>query len=73
MSLTFLVLSTFLASSVESVEALTIVLATGITRGWYSTLLAVAAALFAQTAPLGLGQAWIASLSYSLQIYFDFE
>ncbi len=45
MSLTFLVLSTFLASSVESVEALTIILATGITRGWYSTLLAVGAAL----------------------------
>ncbi len=43
----FLVLSVFLASAVESVEALTIVLATGITRGWRSTLLAVGAALVA--------------------------
>ncbi len=45
-----LVLSAFLASAVESVEALTIVLATGITRGWRSTFLAVGAALLALTA-----------------------
>ena len=38
MSGTFLVLSTFLAAIVESIEALTIVLATGITRGWRSAL-----------------------------------
>ena len=37
------------------------------------SLAMVADPLFAQTAPLGLGQAWIASLSYSLQIYFDFS
>lgn len=36
--------STFLASAVESVEALTIVLAVGVTRGWRSVTLAVAAA-----------------------------
>ena len=45
-----LVLSAFLASAVESVEALTIVLATGITRGWRSTFLAVGAALLALAA-----------------------
>src|SRR5579859_2966944 len=41
----FLVVSVFLASAVEGVEALTIVLATGITRGWRSAFLAVGAAL----------------------------
>ena len=43
----FLMTSTFLACGVEMVEALTIVLATGITRGWRSALLGVAAALAA--------------------------
>jgi uncharacterized membrane protein len=42
-----LALSTFLASSVEMVEALTIVLAVGITRGWRSTLNGVVLALLA--------------------------
>jgi len=46
-SAAFLVLSAFLASSVEMVEALTIVLAAGLTRGWRSPLLGVAAALLA--------------------------
>src|SRR2546423_6525217 len=41
---TFLILSSFLASAVEMVEALTIVLATGVTRGWRSALLGVGAA-----------------------------
>jgi uncharacterized membrane protein len=41
----FLFLTAFLASSVEMVEALTIVLAVGVTRGWRSTLLGTAAAL----------------------------
>lgn len=39
-----LVVGTFLASGVEMVEALTIVLAVGVTRGWRSTLIGVAAA-----------------------------
>jgi uncharacterized membrane protein len=39
-----LVLSVFLASTVEFVEALTIVLAVGVTRQWRSTLIGVAAA-----------------------------
>jgi uncharacterized membrane protein len=38
------VLSAFLASAVETVEALTIVLAMGLTRGWRSTLIGAAAA-----------------------------
>lgn len=41
----FLVTSTFLACAVEMVEALTIVLATGITRGWRSALIGTLAAL----------------------------
>jgi uncharacterized membrane protein len=40
----FLVLSAFLASAVEFVEALTIVLAAGLTRGWRSALIGVGAA-----------------------------
>jgi uncharacterized membrane protein len=39
-----LLLATFLASAVEAVEAFTIVLAVGVTRGWRSTLFGVAAA-----------------------------
>ncbi len=37
--------SSFLASAVEFVEAVTIVLAVGVTRGWHSTLLGVGAAI----------------------------
>jgi uncharacterized membrane protein len=43
-SAVLLVLSSFLASAVEMVEALTIVLAAGLTRGWRSSLTGVAAA-----------------------------
>jgi uncharacterized membrane protein len=43
----FLVLSSFLASSVEMVEALTIVLAVGVSRQWRSTLIGVGVALVA--------------------------
>lgn len=57
------VFATFLASSVEVVEVVTIVLALGITRGWRSTLTGVSAALIvlaALTALLGTAlQRWI--------------
>jgi uncharacterized membrane protein len=46
----FLVASAFLASAVEFVEALTIVLASGITRGWRSSLTGLAAATVALAA-----------------------
>jgi uncharacterized membrane protein len=46
----FLVLSSFLASAVEMVEALTIVLAAGLARGWRSALTGVAAATVALAA-----------------------
>src|ERR1700741_4827501 len=39
-----LFITTFFASAVEAVEALTIVLAVGVVRGWRSTLLGVGAA-----------------------------
>ncbi len=50
----FLFLSAFLASAVEMVEALTIVLAVGVTRGWRSALVGVVAALLALAALVGL-------------------
>jgi uncharacterized membrane protein len=50
MSAVFLVLAAFLASTVEFVEALTIVLAAGVTRGWRSPLIGVAAATVALAA-----------------------
>jgi uncharacterized membrane protein len=43
----FLVASAFIASAVEFVEALTIVLAAGLTRGWRSSLTGLAAATVA--------------------------
>jgi uncharacterized membrane protein len=43
----FLIASAFLASGVEFVEALTIVLAAGVTRGWRSALVGLAAATVA--------------------------
>jgi len=50
MSDVFLFLGAFLASAVEMVEALTIVLAVGVTRGWRSPLIGVAAATIALVA-----------------------
>jgi uncharacterized membrane protein len=44
LSAAFLVLSAFLASAVEMVEALTIVLAAGLSRGWRSSLTGAGAA-----------------------------
>jgi len=55
-SVTLLILSAFLASAVEMVEALTIVLAAGLSHGWRSALTGVAVAvvaLAAITAALG--------------------
>jgi uncharacterized membrane protein len=46
----FLVASAFLASAVEFVEALTIVLAAGLTRGWRASLTGLAAATVALAA-----------------------
>jgi uncharacterized membrane protein len=40
-----LLVAVFLATAVEVVEALTIVLAVGVTRDWRSTLIGVASAL----------------------------
>lgn len=45
MSGIFVVLASFLASAVEMVEALTIVLAAGVTRGWRSSMIGVGVAL----------------------------
>src|SRR6186997_2886230 len=50
MSDVFLFLGAFLASAVEMVEALTNVLAVGVTRGWRSPLIGVAAATVALAA-----------------------
>ncbi len=53
-----LILAAFLASSVEMVEALTIVLAVGMTRGWRSTAYGVGVAVAALTVVVaGLGSA----------------
>ncbi|MGP0052710.1 MAG: COG4280 domain-containing protein [Solirubrobacteraceae bacterium] len=53
-----LALSVFLACTVEAVEALTIVLAVGVTRSWRSTLIGVgAAALLLAAVIAGLGPA----------------
>src|ERR1700674_1910132 len=46
----FLVVSSFLASTMEMVEALTIVLAVGVSRQWRSTLIGVGVALIALAA-----------------------
>lgn len=50
----FLVLASFLASAVEMVEALTIVLAAGVTRGWRSALIGVGCALVVLAAIVAL-------------------
>jgi uncharacterized membrane protein len=52
-SLPILFLAAFAASAVEMVEALTIVLAVGVTRGWRSPLIGTAAAFVALAAIVG--------------------
>ena len=54
MGTALLVLTAFLASAVEMVEALTIVLAVGLTRGWRIALIGAAAALVALGVIVGL-------------------
>src|SRR5438876_1491032 len=49
----FLIASAFLASGVEFVEALTIVLAAGVTRGWRSALAGLTAATVTLAAIVG--------------------
>jgi len=53
MTSVFLVMSAFLASAVEFVEALTIVLAAGITRDWRSSLVGLGAATVALAVIVG--------------------
>jgi uncharacterized membrane protein len=53
MSAWFLFLAVFLACSVEAVEALTIVLAVGVTRGWRSTMFGVGGALIVLAGVVG--------------------
>ena len=62
-----LLTATFLASAVEMVEALTIVLALGISRGWRSTLVGAGAALVALAAVTAVvGVALVDSVPESL-------
>ena len=66
MSLTILFLAAFAASAVEMVEALTIVLAVGVTRGWRSTLQGAGAATATLAVVVaGLGPA-IAALPFDV-------
>jgi uncharacterized membrane protein len=60
----FLFGSAFLASAVEMVEALTIVLAVGVTRGWRSTLIGVAAATAALAVVVALLGTAVAALPF---------
>jgi uncharacterized membrane protein len=53
MRIAFLFLAAFLACAVEMVEALTIVLAVGVTRGWRSALVGVGAAALVLAAVVG--------------------
>jgi len=71
-----LVLASFLASAVEGVEGLTVVLAAGVTRGWRSALAGLAAALVLLVAitailgpaltriPIGILRLWVGALLF---------
>jgi uncharacterized membrane protein len=54
MGVSFLIITVVVASAVEMVEAMTIVLASGLTRGWRSTLEGAGLALFALAAIVAL-------------------
>ncbi len=70
MSAALLVLSAFLASAVEMVEALTIVLAAGLARGWRSSLTGVGAAIVALAAiVIALGPALTAIPLHDLRLF----
>jgi uncharacterized membrane protein len=63
----FLVAASFLASGAEMVEALTIVLASGLTRGWRSSLLGAAAATVVLAATIAVfGVALVDVISLAL-------
>src|SRR6188472_1697256 len=64
MSDVFLFLGAFLASAVEMVEALTIVLAVGVTRGWRSPLLGAGAAVAVLAALIAILGPAIAALPF---------
>src|SRR6478735_10551441 len=65
-----LVIAAFLACAVEMVEALTIVLAVGVTRGWRSALIGAGAALAALTVVVAaLGPALAALPIDSLRLF----
>jgi len=66
----FLFLAGFLACTVEMVEALTIVLAVGVTRGWRSTLIGVGAATLTLAVIVGgLGPALTAIPISALRVF----
>src|ERR1700730_599470 len=66
----FLVAAAFLACAVEMVEALTIVLAVGVTRGWRSAIIGTGAALGALTMGVGaLGPALAVLPINSLRLF----
>jgi len=62
----FLFFSAFLASAVEMVEALTIVLAVGVTRGWRSTLLGVGAATSRARSRVGRSAPAVSALPFDV-------
>lgn len=65
-SAVFLVLAAFLASAVEMVEALTIVLAMGVTRGWRATLFGVATATVALIVIIGIFSPFLALIPLNI-------
>ncbi|MGH9055422.1 MAG: COG4280 domain-containing protein [Acidimicrobiales bacterium] len=69
MSAGFLILAVFLACAVEAVEALTIVLAVGVTRGWRSTMYGVGVGVAALAVIVGaLGPALLLIPLHVLQL-----